>query len=84
MSSKSCDEWRMAPIEAPPHLHVLDHALAKEGHRKLLCEVEWLHMQPPQALANGASQGPEHAAEQRNEVPLPTVFSLILPYREAV
>src|SRR5207248_3470182 len=24
-----------------PHLHVLDHALPKEGHRKLLCEVEW-------------------------------------------
>ena len=35
-------------------------------------------MQLPQALANGASQGPELSAHERNDVPLLTVFSVML------
>jgi hypothetical protein len=35
-----------------------------------------LHMQPPQALANGASQGPEHLGH-RGTFPLLSVFSLM-------
>src|SRR6266404_1018250 len=52
-----------------PHLHVLDHALPKEGHRKLLCEVEWAAHAATQALANRASQGPERSADERNDAP---------------
>jgi hypothetical protein len=34
-------------------------------------------MQPPQALANGASQGPKHSADEQNN-PSAYVFSLTL------
>jgi hypothetical protein len=34
-------------------------------------------MQPPQALANGASQGPKHSADEQND-PSAYVFSLTL------
>jgi len=51
----------------------------------LLCEVEWAaHAATPQALANGASQGPEHSAEQRNDAPTYRLPVDAAPYREAV
>ena len=67
-----------------PHLHVLDHALPKQGHRKLLCEVEWAAQQPPQALANGASQGPELSAHDRNDAFTYRLLGDAAPYRGAV
>jgi len=40
-------------------------------------------MQPLQALANGASQGPEHSADEQNEASN-RFFVDAAPYREAV
>jgi hypothetical protein len=34
-----------------PHLHILDHALAKGSHGKLLCEMDLLREQPFHAFA---------------------------------
>ena len=67
-----------------PHLHILDHALPKECHQKLLCEVEWLHTQPSQALASGASQGPKSSADKRNDASINRLLVGAAPYREAV
>src|ERR1700730_4814172 len=61
-----------------PHLHVLDHALPKEGHRKLLCEVEWAaHAATPGSRKRSLSGGP-NTQPTSGTMPLPTVFSLML------
>jgi hypothetical protein len=41
-------------------------------------------MQPPQALANGASQGPELSADERNDTSTDRLLVDAAPYRGAV
>ena len=41
-------------------------------------------MQPSQALANGASQGPEHSADERNDASTDRLVVDVAPYRGAV
>jgi len=47
------------------NLHVLDHAL--RVIESSCARWNGLHMRPPQALANGAFQGPELSADERND-----------------
>src|SRR6516164_3620786 len=50
-----------------PHLHVLDHALPRACHRKLLCEVEWTaHAATPSCRKQSLS-GIEHSADEQND-----------------
>jgi len=43
-----------------------------------------LHMQPPQTLANGASQAPEHSADQPNDASTYRLLVDAAPYGAAV
>ena len=61
-----------------PHLHVLDHALPKEGHRKLLCEVEWAaHAATPGSRKTEPLRDP-NTQPRSVTMPLLAVFSLML------
>src|SRR5271169_1484995 len=49
----ACEQGDLQEVGIPgarrkvPHLHVLDHALPKDGHGKLLCEMECAALSAP-------------------------------------
>ena len=64
--------------------HRKRRALPRLGRVQLRARRNGLHTQPPQALANGASQGPEHSADEQNDASTYRRLVDIAPYREAV
>src|SRR5258708_14153838 len=59
-------------------LHARDHALPKEGHRKLLCEVEWAaHAATPGSRKTEPLRDP-NTQPRSVTMPLLAVFSLML------